>query len=452
MEMLIRARKMSIWCLCRLVLRALPKIFAFSPSLLKTFQRDEHVHPSLIEGAIVGSELPVDILVDIFALLEIPDLVRAGSVCSSWNAAYTSLCSLGMYRWPQAPCLFYTSELDADNVACLYSLTEKRVYKVTLPEPPIRNRNLIGSSYGWLVTADEMSELHMVNPITGEQFALPSVTTIEQVKPIYDDAGAIQEYELLQYYGEEEFSTPEVYALDKLRDSLYVKAFVFSETSSGSWIVVLLHNPIAQLSFAKVGDCSWTWLPPNTYYHDCVYTDGLLFAVTSIGGIDAFDLTGPTVSRKVIIDRSKDFIFEQLYLVQAPCGDLLQVWRTQDVVRPAEDEEIFVETRKIMLYNVNVKEKKLVEVNGLQDQVLFLGLSQSFFQSAHEYPQLKTNHIYLTDDDTGFALWKSHRRDVGVFNLENNSMEEIVSPRLWCTWPAPIWITPNLSKVSSGNK
>ncbi|CAN6372524.1 unnamed protein product [Urochloa humidicola] len=412
-------------------------------------QEDEH---TVSLPSIVGSELPVEIIMDIFALLEIPDLVRAGSVCSSWHAAYTSVCSLGMYRWPQTPCLLYTSQSDSDNVACLYSLTEKRVYKLTLPEPPIRNRCLIGSSNGWLVTADEMSELHMVNPITGEQFALPPVTTIEQVKPIYDDAGAIHKYELSQYYGEEEFSTPQVCVLDKLRDSLYVKAFVFSATPSGSWIVVLLHNPISQLSFAKAGDCSWTWLPPSAYYHDCVYTDGLLFAVTAIGGIDAFDLTGPTVSRMVIMDRSKDFIYEQLYLVQAPCGDLLQVRRTQDVVRAGEDEEFFMETRKIMLYNVNMMEKELVEVNGLQDHVLFLGLSQSFFQSANEYPQLKMNHVYLTDDDTGFALWKSNRRDVGVFNLENNSMEEIVSPQLWCSWPAPIWITPNLSKVGSGNK
>ncbi|CAL4987334.1 unnamed protein product [Urochloa decumbens] len=459
MEMLIKARKMSIRCLCRLVLQALPKIFAFSPSLLKTFQRDEHVHPPLIEAAIVGSELPVEIIMDILSLLEIPDLVRAGSVCSSWHAAYTSVRSLGMYRSPRTPCLLYTSESDADNVACLYSLAEKRVYKLTLPEPPIRNRYLIGSTYGWLVTADEMSELDMVNPITGEQFSLPSVTTIEQVKPIYDDNGAIQKYEFSEGYGAEEVSTPSVYDLDKLRDYLYVKAFVFFESSSGSCIVVLIHNPSNQLSFAKTGDRSWTWLPPSAFYRDCDYMDGLLYAVTDMGGIDVFDLTGPTVSRKVIMDRSKGFPYEQLYLLLLPCGDLLQVWREQDVVRAAEDEgapehdppEFFMETRKIMMYKVDMNEKELVEVYGLQDYALFLGLSSSFLQIADGNPQLE-NRVYLTDDDQGFTLRKSYRRDVCVFNLENNKIEEIVSPRLWSSWPAPIWIKPSLSKVSSGNK
>lgn len=55
-------------------------------------------------------ELPQDILQAIFATLEIPDLVRAGSVCSSWRAAYTSLRELGQYKQSQTPCLFYTSE------------------------------------------------------------------------------------------------------------------------------------------------------------------------------------------------------------------------------------------------------------------------------------------------------------------------------------------------------
>ncbi|CAN6363194.1 unnamed protein product [Urochloa humidicola] len=453
MEMHNRAGMTSLRCLCRLVLQALSKNLASATSLLRRFQRDEHANlPAIVGGE--SPELPVDILVDIISLLEIPDLMRAGSVCSSWHAACTSVRSLGVYTSPRTPCLLYTSESDADNVACLYSLAEKRVYKLTLPEPPIRNRYLIGSTYGWLVTADDMSELHMVNPITGQQFALPSVTTIEQVKPIYDDKGAIQKK--YEFYDNDEFSTPSVYALDQLRDHLYVKAFVFFESSSGSFIVVLIHNPTNQLSFAKIGDCSWTWLPsPSAFYRDCDYMDGLLYAVTHIGGIHVFDLTGPTVLRKVILDRSKDFPYEQMYLVLLPSGDLLQVRREQDVaVRAAgaperDPPDLLMETRKIkiMLYKIDINE--LVEVNGLQDHALFLGLSSSFLQSAEGNPQLK-NRVYLTDDDQGFTSRKSYRRDVGVFNLENNIMKEIVSPRLWSSWPTPIWINPSLSKVRSG--
>ncbi|CAL4980579.1 unnamed protein product [Urochloa decumbens] len=453
-----RAGMMSLRCLCRLVLRFLPRISALSPSLLKTLKADGDVHsPVMEETAIVSSEsseLPVDILMDIFALLEIPDLVRAGSVCSSWHSAYTILRSSEMYRRPQTPCLFYTSESDGDNVACLYSLAEKRVYKLALPDTPIRRMHLIGSHNGWLVIADEMSELHIINPITGERVALPSVSTIEQVKPIFDNAGAVQKYKLSQYFGKRKMGSPLFYAPDSLRDHLYAKAFVFPDPATKSYIVALIHNPINQLSFTRVGDSKWTWLPPNAEYEDCIYIDGVLYALKGTGAIHAFDLTGPIVSRKVIMDNMKN-AYERLYIVQTPSGDVLQVWRDQDLAtRDIEGKDVIdisemrVETRKIMLYKVDMATKEFVRINSLNEHVLFLGHNQSLCLTAEEFPHLKANHAYLTDNDEIIASSKSNCRDIGVFSLENGSTEEIVPPQLWCSWPAPIWITPNLTKMS----
>ncbi|XP_051190847.1 F-box protein At5g25290-like [Lolium perenne] len=179
-------------------------------------------------------ELPQDILMVIFATLEIPDLVRAGSVCSSWHSAYRRLRK--HYKRAQTPCLIYTSKSGGENVACLYSLAENRVYKLTLPEPPISTRYLIGSSLGLLVTVDNRSEMHLVNPITREQIDLPSVSTIEQ------------------------------------------------------------------LSFARTGDDSWTWLPPYMHYHDCIYKDGLLCAATRLGEIHGFNLSSTMVTMKIIME------------------------------------------------------------------------------------------------------------------------------------------------------
>ncbi|TVU24949.1 hypothetical protein EJB05_27420, partial [Eragrostis curvula] len=454
MEICSRAGMKSLF---RLFLRAWPKISAFSLGLLKNDH--ELISPSLMEEATVNKdtlELPVEILSEIFALLEIPDLVRAGCVCSSWHTAYTSLRSSGWYSRQQTPCLLYISESAGDDVACLYSLAEERVYKLTLPKPPIRSRYLIGSSNGWLVTADERSELHIVNPITGEQIALPSVTTIKQVKPIFDDTGAIQEYELSQYFGEVVTKDPFTYALRDLRDNLYVKAFVFSESSTGTNIVVLIHDPFCQLSFARAGDSEWTWLPPSANYEDCLYGNGLLYAVTSTGGIDAFDLTGPSILWKVIMDGLKNYIFESIYIVQTPSGDLLQVWREQDVVPEGDDTDLdscdmVKKTNKIMIYKVHMATKELVEINSLQGHALFLGHSLAHCLPVEEYPQLKSNHVYLTDNDRAIMVWKSDRRDICVFNLESNIREEIVPPHL-CSWPAPIWITPTLTKLNSAFK
>jgi hypothetical protein len=198
-------------------------------------------------------ELPHEVLMDIFALLEIPDLKRASSVCSSWRSIYTSLCSLGLYKRPQTPCLLYTSESAGESVAFLYSLAEKRSYKLTLPEPPIRSRYLIGSSNGWLVTADERSEMHLLNPITCEQIALPSVITIEHVTPIFNETGALCKYHYSRHTDGVCTDPPSILALGELRNYLHTKAFVFYDASAGGHIVVLIHNPYGQLSFARLG-------------------------------------------------------------------------------------------------------------------------------------------------------------------------------------------------------
>uniref|UniRef100_A0A8I6WN70 F-box domain-containing protein n=1 Tax=Hordeum vulgare subsp. vulgare TaxID=112509 RepID=A0A8I6WN70_HORVV len=381
-------------------------------------------------------ELPLDVLMDILSLLEIPDLIRASSVCSFWCSAYSSLHSqLAQYKRPQTPCLLYASESDGENVACLYSLAEKRVYKLTLPDPPIRSRHLIGSSHGWLVTADDKSELHFLNPITGQQIALPSVITIEKVEPILDSAGTVNKNKMWDL-------TPDGYP-SQLSDCLCIRAFVFPDPPTGSYIVVLIHNPEDYLSFARVGDFKWTSLPGKDY-QQCIHMDGLLYAFTYTGGVYTFDLTGPTITRNTIADEVKNYISATdgyMYVVQAPWGDMLQVCRVIECI------EGFIKTKKLMLYKADMAAKELVEMPGLHDHVLFLGRNQPQCLSVEEYPQLKTNCVYFTDDMTYISKYKNDDRDIGILNLENDSKEEIVS-QLWCNWPNPIWITPNLTRMN----
>ncbi|RLM68862.1 laccase-15-like [Panicum miliaceum] len=106
-------------------------------------------------------------------------------------------------------------------------------------------------------------------------------------------------------------------------------------------------------------------------------------------------------------------------------------------------------TSEITVYEVEPASKKIEKISSLGQNVLFLGHNQSLCLHAEEYPQLKANHVYLTDDDflytTGF---KNNRRDIGVFDLENNSSEEITTPQLWSNWPTPVWLIPNPRKMS----
>ncbi|CAL5076595.1 unnamed protein product [Urochloa decumbens] len=448
-----------------LIIRILLKLLGLPVSLMKKFRKDKHFYLPLMElKTVVGTlpELPQDVLMDIFATLEIPDLVRAGSVCSSWHSAYTCLRDLGKYKQSQTPCLLYTSRSAGENVACLYSLVENRIYKLTLSGPPICRSLLIGSSNGWLINADDRSELHLVNPITGEQVDLPSVITIEQVKPITDGSGIIHKYKLSWYSGQHYDGTPTIYALDKLREQLYFKAFVFLDPCTRSYFVVLIHHPRFQLSFARLGDDKWTWLPQNTEYRDCMYMDGLLYALTAHGEIDAFDLTASTVTMKVIMNKVQEDIvdFKSWYIIWAPWGDMLQVWRTFSVPEykdrdgdVPEDGPVmpwpWFRTTKVTIYEVDLKARELVETKSLSNHILFLGHNNSLCLSADEHPQLKANHAYYTDDrsEPPVAL-KSVHRDIGVLDLENSSRKKIVS-HIWSNWPSPTWITLNLTKITS---
>lgn len=421
------------------------------PRNLSSFRDDEHALPPMEIVAGRFAELLQEVLMDIFSLLEFPDLVRVGSVCSSWNSAYSSICSFEQFKCSQTPCLIYTSESAGENVVFLYSLAERRACKLTLPEPAISRRYLIGSSHGWLITADERSEMHLVNPITSEQISLPSVVTIEQVTPILDETGVICSYRFSRHTGEAIMGPSSSYSLSVLRDHLFHKALLFYDTSVGNYFVVLIHNPFGQLSFARLGDEKWTWLPPHSHFDDCIYKDGLLYAVTLRGTVMAFDISGTVVTTKIILDWKSYYGSHRVYIVQPPSGDLLQIRRPEIWIRDSPHKHATFENAPwwTRIYKVCTASKKLVQINCLDDHVLFLGHNQSFCSRAEEYPHLKPNHIYYTDDckSVSSKCRRGYCLAIGTLNLRTMKMSEIVSPWLWSNCMAPRWILPNPKKM-----
>ncbi|XP_006663550.2 uncharacterized protein LOC102703914, partial [Oryza brachyantha] len=240
---------------------------------------------------------------------------------------------------------------------------------------------------------------------------------------------------------------PSVFTLGELRDYMYYKAFVFFDTSAKSYLVVLIHCPLSQLSFARVGDDEWTWIPPHTFYDDCIYVDGHLYACTE-GEVHVFDLSGPVVTMKTIIGKAPHYSFcDKMYIVRAPWGGLLNVWRLYGNNDDPDDPDAR-NTGEIKIFSIDATEKKRVEIKNLDGHALFLGLNQSLCLSTKEYRSLKENYTYFADDnDLWLFGFRENRRDVGLFDLKTNSREELVAPQLWSNFPAPVWITPSFAKI-----
>jgi hypothetical protein len=105
------------------------------------------------------------------------------------------------------------------------------------------------------------------------------------------------------------------------------------------------------------------------------------------------------------------------------------------------------EYRKLGLnvYAVDLSRQKLVQINNLQDHVLFIGFNTPFFLPSKDFPMLTPNSIYLADDyNPGIDCHSSVPRQVVVFNMKDESFTDLLPAANSClSWPIPIWIRPS---------
>ncbi|CAN6363286.1 unnamed protein product [Urochloa humidicola] len=431
-----------------------------------------------MEPAIAGAaalpdwtQLPEEVLVTVMGELEIPDLIRSGAVCASWHSSFAAFRRLRLPSPRQAPCLLYSRR----GGAALYCPATGGTFRA--PFPDLRCLSPIGSARGWLVVADEASDLHLANPLTGARVALPPITTLRCVEggAADPDGGG------LVYRVRDERGDVAHIPAAEARDCIYDRAALSSGSPlcGGGGVVLLLHSPLGELSFARPGDERWTWIPPGQrtglprgdFYRDAAYNDrdGLFYVVRSDDSIYALDLKGPNspvVARKIMPElRHGDQPYR--YLIHAPWGELLQAWRFRRECEPSSstpvetddaggddvvaDPSVELNTTELQLYKVDSREQRLVKLDGLRDYALFLGYNGSMCLPVKEFPGLKPNSAYVMDDSTEFMnFYKYNKREIGVWDIERQSLQSLcdASPlplkEPWLNWPAPIWVTPSL--------
>ncbi|PIA56627.1 hypothetical protein AQUCO_00700763v1 [Aquilegia coerulea] len=409
------------------------------------------------------SELPNDLLCLIGKKLDIvADRCRFRSVCKSWRF---SLCP-----FPQPPWLMLSeSQLELLQPSETNKRDEEKednkeeeeeynynsrpplrgfvgigggeqqqqvIYEIELPEA--HQMRCVGSTGNWLITVGKSSMIHLLNPISRVQIDLPNQSTFEYG---------------FEYGSDDEGLTPEWH-----RDGLLRKIILSSTPSSSSckdYIVMAIHHPKRKLAIARPGDASWTTVEtPVNLIEDIIFFKNQFYAVNCVGVVMVCDIGDGLDSPKastVIEKLPKTSYWERKYLVEC-LGELLLVVKCVLNLNGDYEEEKEIklpayQTEKFDVYKLDFTNRKWEQVNSLGEYCLFLGFNTSVSVPAVNYSEsLKKNCIYFTDDFTiGYrGLDIPGGSDMGVFDMEDKSIQPHYKGESTCYYSPPLWLIPTL--------
>jgi hypothetical protein len=286
--------------------------------------------------------LPEDFLVTVMCELDVPSLIRAGAVCAPWHCAYATFRRLRLPSPRQPPCLLYSCDTAAAALYCPSTAVNVRI--------PIRGMSPIGSAHGWLVVADEVSNLHLTNPLTGGRVALPPITTLRG----FQEGTCFDEHGNLAYNYQEQ------------GEATFIDAIPVGEAADCTYERAVLSC-----------DERWTWIPPGdgvtglqrrNFYCNATYNDndGLVYVVHFLDSIYSLDLNGPSpvVTRIIPELRYSALHSHYRYLIHAPWGDLLLASRFRD----ESDPSVEICTEELQLYRVFIMLFSLVTMGHCASQ------------------------------------------------------------------------------------
>ncbi|CAI0375174.1 unnamed protein product [Linum tenue] len=103
-------------------------------------------------------------------------------------------------------------------------------------------------------------------------------------------------------------------------------------------------------------------------------------------------------------------------------------------------------SRDFRVYRLNGNTNQWDRVRSIGDFALFLGTNAPLCLSTKDYPELKSNCIYFTDD--GFDKQVQGRlggHDMGICHISDGTIESLCCGDLYkpsLIWPPPVWILP----------
>ncbi|CAO2198158.1 unnamed protein product [Urochloa humidicola] len=432
--------------------------------------------------------LPADLLIEFAVRLTVTDWLRFRAVCAAWNQAAETAVASGRRPKPEPPWLMLAAGGSANpTTAGFFSFQDGRCRTASLPEPAIQRRIWIGSAHGWVVTADELCALHLLNPVTGAQLPLPCITTIgyfEILPRTTETSSATTRF----LFHERQFLTahrPEytgIIGYDEHPDEIPVeqmplrflrKAVPLRDPNSGEYFVMMIHGPYSKLVFARQGDPRWVMLPSWYLFDDIVCHKGHIYAVTHCGTVLIWEPDGETFSPRIAVpehNEGDEYVSFKKYLAVSLDGDLVLVWREHWSCYGEESDRDDASDKdnynccngfsakadptvrfQVFVLREGCQGSEWKELHDLRGAALFIGYNSAVFFSVDDMPNLLPDCIYFTDDLLRIS-WhrKQMPRDMGIFDMKDKvvmPMPSVVQDSK-SYWPPPIWVTPSLLNVA----
>ncbi|WMV21358.1 hypothetical protein MTR67_014743 [Solanum verrucosum] len=344
------------------------------------------------------SDLQQDLLFLIARRLNlIEDYFNFGTVCKSWHSATTK--DNFNSDLPRTPWLMLAEE-ENDNGRKFFSLYNGMILKKKIPKASGKR---CMESMGWLITVGkDEGEISLLHPFSGVHIELPHPNTMENYE--HDRTG-----DLWTFYQKAVLSASPSHTSD------YVLMVIEGMDYAGRLLDYDIAHPqptrklTAQLQF------------------DTIDRQGQLYILESLGSL--FVVVRHGVRFRDVQDDGHGDRFPLTYI------------RFED-----EEEDCIYGTTNFRVFQVDLPDGKVTETRELGDRAFFIGHSASLSIQASQFPGIKSNHIYFTDDfwETYLYYEEGGGFDMGVFSLADGSIQLHYEALSLSRVGPPTWVTPTL--------
>ncbi|XP_044425523.1 uncharacterized protein [Triticum aestivum] len=243
----------------------------------------------------------------------------------------------------------------------------------TRPSPDhALHRNLVlGSSCGWLATADDRGKIDLVNPATGEHHALPHIATTGVFVPSTGDrffCVQLDRFLTARYghgppfkdspWGPHGLATFTLRAKE-MRAYFYQKVVLSTSPCPGSYAAMLiLHRDFGAPAFVTAEEPAWRLAPSRDGVEDAIHQDGKFYSISYSGDVESWErdaesgaFTSTTAAPRLVIQDKAQASSSSCrkYLAAAPGGELMVVLKYPErcACYVLEDDGQWKETRDI---------------------------------------------------------------------------------------------------------